>query len=192
MIDNQLIAEPIHTNFEDHLAPQSGLMKRSLIVKEQLRPPFLSAKMTKDDSATAKSIVSFLNFAATPKESNLHRWSIEGFSDFIEDFAIVIRFDCIVIESVTMYGDHSFIAASCLQDGIAFAKLEMGAVNYSSAQQEQLLHFRNLPSITTTGITATNLGMSLTAKEAIDSLAFSALVFLEDELKALMEMDYFV
>lgn len=90
-----------------------------------------------------------------------------------------------------MFGDHSFIAASCLQDEIAFAKLEMGAVNYSSARQEQLLHSRNLPSITTTGITATNLGMSLTAEEAIDSLAFSALVFLEDELKAQMEMDYF-
>ena len=73
MIDNQLIAEPIHTNFEDRLAPQSGLMKRSLPVKEQLRLPFLSAKMIKDDLATAKNIGSFLSFAATPKESNLHR-----------------------------------------------------------------------------------------------------------------------
>ena len=91
-----------------------------------------------------------------------------------------------------MFGDHNFRVASCLQDGIAFAKLEMGVVNYSSARQEQLQHSRNLPSITTTGITAINLRMSLTAEEAIDSLAFSVLVFLEDELKALKEMDYFV
>ena len=134
MIDNQLIAEPIHTNFEDHLVPQSGLMKSSLPLKEQLRSPFLSAKMIKDDSAIAKNIVSFLNFAAIPKESNLHRWSIEGFSNFIEDFAIVIKFDYIVIESVTMFEDHSFRVANCLMDGIAFAKLEMGVVNCSNAR----------------------------------------------------------
>ena len=59
MIDNQLIVEPIHTSFEDHLARPLGLMKSSLLVKEPLRQPFLLAKMIRDDLATAKKIVSF-------------------------------------------------------------------------------------------------------------------------------------
>ena len=119
-------------------------------MKEQLRPPFLSAKMIKDGLATAKKIVSFLSFAANPKESILRRLSIEDFSNFIEDFAVVIKFDYIIIESVTRFEDHSFREANYLQDGIAFAELEMGAVNYSSARQGQLQHSRNLPSITAT------------------------------------------
>ena len=154
MRDNQLIAEPIHTNFEDHLALQSGLLKSSPLVKEQLR---LSAKMIKDDWATAKYIVSSLCcFGASPKESSLRRLSIEDFSNFIEDFAVVIRFDYTVIGSMTKFEDHSFRVANCLQDGTAFAKLEMGAVNCSNARQGQLLHSRNLPSITATATAATN------------------------------------